>query len=251
MRADRLRGYFDVQLRFAAVAAPRADIPFIDAVLRYTNFHRRFGFGAPGNEEHAADWARYTERLSRLRTVEDAVNWTQAFYADCPDETLPAEEKPFGCFSCNAPTDDGVIRFHFYNSDSTGGAGPLSREKMAKRQSELSAMFAHIRKAHPDAKAVHGASWLYNTEAYTRLFPEEYIRSCTSPTRPIRLNGSSSWGQFLDYRGRTKAELRAAFLSNLDQLDLAEPWRVFPLPVLFAQAPIESFYAHYGITELA
>jgi hypothetical protein len=35
-------------------------------------------------------------------------------------------------------------------------------------------MFAHIAEHEPQATTVCGASWLYNCEAYRRLFPPSY-----------------------------------------------------------------------------
>ena len=44
-RAERLRDYFDLQLRFAEAVAATAALPLAEAVSQCTNFYRRFGLG--------------------------------------------------------------------------------------------------------------------------------------------------------------------------------------------------------------
>jgi hypothetical protein len=107
-------------------------------------------------------------------------------------------------------------------------------------------MFAAIRQSHREAKTIQGGSWLYNLEAYRRLFPTAYSASRTPPAF-ARLRGTSSWGQFLDHREAIKSDLRAAFLVNIETIDIAAPWRAFPLPVLSVSAPIGLFYELYGV----
>jgi hypothetical protein len=246
-RAERLRGYFDLQLRFAALIADAAAAPFADAVGLYTNFHRRFGLGPIEADPGSAAWRGYIDGLLACRGHDDRVNWTQAFYARAPEERLPANERPFGCFSCTPPSEGGLVRFHFANRDSTDGTGPLGRAKTGARMCELAAMFAFIRGAYPSATTVRGLSWLYHIEAYRRLFPLEFGASRTLPEQRLRLNGTSSWGQFLDHREAIKPALRDAFLRNLAHLDIERPWRAFPLPALLAEAPVALFYAHYRV----
>ena len=55
------------------------------------------------------------------------------------------------------------------------------------------------------------------------------------------------WGQFLDHRERIKPELREVFLQNLSKLDMDNLWRVFPLPALITNAPVEVFYDFYDV----
>jgi hypothetical protein len=250
-RAERLRGYFDLQLRFAAVIADAAAAPFADAVGLYTNFHRRFGLGPIEADPGSAAWRGYIDGLLDCRSHDDRVDWTQVFYARSPEERLPPNERPFGCFSCTPPNAEGVLRFHFANRDSGDGAGPLSGAKRDERTRELTAMFSFIRAAFPAATNVRGLSWLYHVEAYRRLFPPEFGASRKLPEQRLRLNlnGTSSWGQFLDHRDAIKPGLRDAFLRNLERLDIDRPWRAFPMPALATEAPIALFYAHYGVEQ--
>ena len=246
-RAARLRGYFDLQLRFAQTVAEVGSLPFADAVAQFTNFHRRFGFGALQGAPESAEWLRYIDRLVLLPTHDERVAWTQAFFLQAPEERPPANERRFGCFSCSPPDAEGVLRIHFINRDNDG-IGPLNRAKIGRRKGELRDMFTFIRSAYPDATGVRGTSWLYHTEAYRRLFPSAYGDSRVIRTTAQRFDGSSSWGQFLDHREQIKPDLREVFLRHLETLDMDALWRVFPLPAMVTNAPAKVFFDFYEIT---
>ncbi len=173
------------------------------------------------------------------------VAWTRATFARAPPE--PERRARFGCFTHDPPNDEGQVRIHFSSRDSEGGVGPLAGWKVSRRVAELAQMFGAIRAAHPVAETVRGGSWLYNLEAYRRLFPPEYAEARHAPPR-VGLNGTSSWGQLIDHLGAVKQDVAAVFLRNLrDELDPAAPWLVFPFRALITSAPIETFYRFYGI----
>lgn len=102
-------------------------------------------------------------------------------------------------------------------------------------------MIDHIVATEPLAKAIEGASWLYNTEAYRRIFPTGYTASLKPKAGPRTLTGYSHWGQFIDHQGRLKSgpanELRLRF----PEANANAPWLIFPLQVLTASAPLASF----------
>ena len=142
-----------------------------------------------------------------------------------------------------------MVRIHFAPIDKGGGTGPLSRAKVEVRRSELTEMFDCIRHDHPQARYVVGVSWLYNLEAYRRLFPTEYGESRKIFKRqPMTLTGGSSWGQFLDHNDTIKPELRDKFLGNLQQINFDTLWELFPLPAMITRAPLPAFYDFYSIS---
>lgn len=243
-RAARLAPYFALQLRFADHLATRLAIPFPDAVARFTNLHRRFGLGGEAHGLPSRLWQEYLGALAAAPTRRARLDITLATYRAAPEETPPAGQSCFGCFSFEPPDTAGTVRIHFVSTDPRDGDGPLSRARQPQRMAELRAMVRCLRQAHPTAREVGGTSWLYNLEAYRRLFPPEYGASRTLPAR-LRLTGSSSWGQFLDHREAIKPALRARFLGGLSELDPAAPWRSFPLPALVTRAPIALFQAFY------
>ena len=92
-----------------------------------------------------------------------------------------------------------------------------------------------------------GRSWLYGTNAYRRLFPEDYVRSRVVIESGSRFQGMAWWGQFLDREGNVKRPLKEALLGNFDRLNTNRLWEAFPLPVFRVSAQIDSFYARYAI----
>ena len=241
--AERLREFLEVQLIFADIYAERASITLSEACLRYTNLHWRLGLGPANGGETSAEWRRYADELERRVTIADRLDWTVAFFTDT--NPVQSDELRFGCFRFDAPKDDGVLRIHFGNRDTADDSGPLARTKVERRISELRSMFEFIRAHHPGTKAVRGSSWLYNIEAYRRLFPPEYAAS-TFELESVRLNGTSSWGQVVDFGGHVKPHIRRPLLDNIRRVDVAAPWKAFPLRARGAESAIEHFYRFYG-----
>jgi hypothetical protein len=117
---------------------------------------------------------------------------------------------------------------------------------MGQRSAELKRMFAYIKQEVNDPTSVIGASWLYNLEAYRRLFPPAYLATAQVgshdfPYLPL-------WGQFIDHRGRVKEDLAAQFLECLDrQHDLSGIEKYFPYQVLHLESSDQDFYQFYGV----
>jgi hypothetical protein len=243
-KAGRFRDFFDLQLRFAEAIAERTAMPLAEAVLRYTNFHRRFGLGDVTADEPHPSWHAYARELSRFASHDARAGWTQAFYAQSPDERLSFPDHVFGCFYFHASNDSEIVHLHFYNRDPLG---PLSEARAEERRRELGEMFACIRRRFPHVERVEGRSWLYGTEAYRRLFPEAYVGSRTVMETGTRFQGMSRWGQFLDRDDNVKPALKEAFLANIDRLDTNRLWQTFPLPSFRVSAPIGVLYFHYRL----
>jgi len=241
--AERLREYFEVQLLFAETLADRTSCTLSDTCLKFTNLYRRFGLGRTDGGALSAEWTRYADGLERCASGPDRLEWTVAFFADAsPEESVT---RRFGCFSYELVNPDHVVRIHFSNRDSADDCGPLARVKADRRISELREMFGFIQAHHPSARIVRGGSWLYNLEAYRRLFPPEYVASTFEPKR-VRLDGTSSWGQLLDFRGFVKPVIRQALVDNMRNPDITAPWKAFPMRALGAQGAIEQFYRFYS-----
>jgi hypothetical protein len=108
-KAERYRDFFDLQLRFAEAVAQQTSKPIADAVLLYTNFHRRFGLGDISRNGLSPAWNDYAHKLTELDTHEQRADWTQTFYAQARDERSASPEYVFGCFE--------------FHADQTGRAG--------------------------------------------------------------------------------------------------------------------------------
>lgn len=245
-RADpeRLREFFEVQLKFAEIYASRTSRSLSDVCLRYTNLHWRLGFGTANDSVSSPQWLAYADVLDRCVTTADRLDWT--IFSASGNADQGSDEGRFGCFRFDAPTADGVVRIHFGNRDTSDGCGPLAAAKTERRLSELREMFGAIRAGYPSARQVRGSSWLYNISAYRRLFPAVYGASTREPAQ-ARLNGTSSWGQVLDHKGGVKRDVSRVVLENIRIVDVDSPWRAFPLRVLGAEASIEHFYRFYRL----
>jgi hypothetical protein len=154
----------------------------------------------------------------------------------------------FGCFSYDSH-EDGIVDIHFSNEESDD-TGPLTRGKIEERFHELSDLFNAIKKEYPDAKEVRGNSWLYNVEAYKRLFPESYTAKLGKDYRDNSLPTDRVWGQFYDSKKELKHDVAEQFLRNIQALDEITPDAVasaLPYKVLSTKGPIKDFYAKYGV----
>lgn len=231
--------YFDLQLRFAAHYARLARVPAREAIARCTNFRRRFGLaGACG----AAAWENFLRQLPE--GAEPAVLLARAmdFLQGC--RTVEPSQRTFGCFSYDPPDAWGTLRIHFMPRDVKGS--PFGRAHVAERRAELRCLFAHVRQHHPQTARVQGVSWLYNLDAYKRLFPPEYGAAAMLPEFPLHLNGSSTWGQVLDWRQAVKPQMRDLLLARLGRMTVDAPWAVFPLPALTTCCDVVLFYEWFG-----
>lgn len=241
--AERLRDYFDVQLLFAETVVDRTSLTLSNACLKFTNLHRRFGLGRVDSGIPSPEWTRYAAGLEKCATSASRLEWTVTFFAGTRSKASVA--RSFGCFGYELLNPEPVVRIHFSNRDSADGRGPLTRAKVDRRMAELREMFQSIRVHHSSAQSVRGSSWLYNLEAYRRLFPPAYTASVYEP-ETVLLDGTSSWGQILDFRGSVKPAVRRALLENIKLVDIAAPWRAFPMRALAAQTSIEHFHQFYS-----
>lgn len=244
--AEIARDFFALQLRYADVLSAKAGIPLAEAITFNTNFHRLFAYGNLAKQPPDPDFlvlvdAALADPATRLDAFVSA-------YACRPPDPWPADRFPFGRhFACEAPNAEGAVRIHFRNRFNRDAVGPLHASNTAQRRAELTEMFGFVAERWPEAKTVAGSSWLYNTQAYRRLFPADYAASRTPLLGPRPTHGLSTWGQFLDFRGALKPAIAEAFFQNLDTLDADQPWLSFPYNVLTTTAPFGAFRREYGL----
>ncbi len=235
------RGFFDLQLQFAETVSTLSGLPLDRTLLEYTNFYIRFGLGRDFDAANPG-WQEY---LAGLGGTGDRSEWTRQFYASrARTKPSPSVVATFGCFSyARLGTDR--IRLHFQNAE-PDGRSPLGRACRDQRLIELRALFEHAKRTEPQPLWVVGASWLYNLDAYRRLFPEPYL--ATAHPLPGRFQHMPLWGQFVDRHGDVRTDMARQFRerlerqSTLDRLD-----RCFPLPVLRLEAPVEEFCDFYDV----
>jgi hypothetical protein len=242
MSTSPIEDYFSLQVQFAQRYAQTAGVPWSEAIAKCTNFRRRFGLASSAGE---LEWKQFLCRLPD--DVDHATVLRQAidFHGQCRASEAKSHAD-FGCFSYEPPDGEGTLRIHFMPHEAQRQESPLGVSRRPQRMAELRDMFSHIRSKHSQARSVRGISWLYNLDAYKRLFPPDYVASAARPSFPLHLNGSSTWGQVLNHRQAVKPEVREALLGNLSGLNVHAPWQVFPLHALVATGPVPSFYEWYG-----
>jgi hypothetical protein len=235
------RPFFDLQFRFAEAVAQLAALPLPRALLDYTNFYIRFGLGRAFDPSHPG-WQEY---VAGLRDAGDGREWTHRFYASrSPVVTPPNVVATSGCFSC-ARLDNDRIRLHFHNAETEGHA-PLSCDRQPQRMTDLTALFQHVKRSTSRPLRVVGASWLYNLEAYRRLFPKAYL--ATARVVAGRFRHMPLWGQFVDRHGAIRPAVAHEFLARLArQSTLDGLGRCFPFQMLGLEAPVREFYELYGV----
>ncbi len=212
------------------------DLPKI--LLDYSYCYASFLIDREFNSDHPV-WQEFVAKLDgKLPPAEVAHSFYRKRQAETPDIN-----NYFGCFYYNRLGETNIVNNHFKNRDETG---VLGRARIAVRKQELTEMYRHIRQHEPWAEAVRGKTWMYNLEAYLRLYPPEYI--ATAHPVPSEYQFLATWGQFVDYTGAVKNELATRFLyevaqaQTLDAIDQCFPYRILQL-----DCPIHYFYEYYKI----
>lgn len=234
------KAFFDLQLQFAHTVTVLSGLPLACALLKYTNFYIRFGLGRDFDPAHPI-WHEY---LAGLRDTNDSHGWTYRFYLTRLQAMVePAAVATFGCFSYARLSGD-RIRLHFQNAE-TDGHSPLGIERLGQRLADLAALFEHLKRTLRQPLQVVGASWLYNLNAYRRLFPVSYL--ATAHVIGHRFQHMPLWGQFVNRYGEIKESMTRQFFerlerqSSLDGLD-----QCFPFQVLAVEASVLEFYDFSG-----
>lgn len=235
------KAFFDLQLQFAHKVAALSGMSVAQALLEYTNLYIRFGLGRDFDPAQPT-WREY---VAGLQTADDAGEWTYRFYLARPAAPPPGIVATRGCFSYARLGDD-RIRLHFLNVEPDGHA-PLGRDRLRQRRADLAALFENVKRTQRSPLRVLGVSWLYNLEAYRRLFPPSYIASARA-AEPPRFRNMPLWGQFLDRHGQVRTSPARQFLERLErQPSLDGLGQCFPLPALGVEASAQEFYDFYGI----
>ena len=238
------RAFFELQLTFAGKLSERFHLSLSDAYYRYTTLTKSLDITGMD------DWRACMAALER---APDALEWIYQCYLDrhqhelepAPGDTEFHGRPLFGCFYYII-RDTSIIRPHLIKNDPPG-MRPLSQARIVVRRAELQRMFAHIRRAVPAARTVLGNSWMYNLEAYRRLYPPAYTATLLASDEN-EFEYLALWGQCYDYDWQIKQPIAQELLRRVDALtDLSQLRLCFPYQILNPQCPIEEFYEFYGV----
>jgi len=235
--------YMGFELEVARVIAQKTGLSLTEAGKQFTSYIRASvlydgGKVFEGTSDSTEIVGRLHRNLSRLNRTDGG-------------EYHPRESNQYGCFSYEYVPTLKMVRIHFQNRESDE-EGPLTSEKIERRQKELHDLFTAVKRNHPEVDTVVGGSWLYNLEAYRRLFPESYLSAPEGDpsTRSLTI-GYGVYGQFLDDQLELKRDLAKWFLTSLkslDHIDVESVQSVLPYKLLRVEGPVEDFYEKYGVS---
>jgi hypothetical protein len=234
------KDFFDLNLKFARKVSDITRQRFQRTLLEYTHLYLAFGLGHDFRKENTL-WQEY---LLQIMKENDQAEYTYRFYLErMSKQPTQKPEQIFGCFSY-VLWDGNRVRLHFQNT--TNESGVLQKRNSSARMAELKSMFGHLKKTVPVTSTVVGGSWLYNIEAYRRLFPAKYLESAEVGLDEFQF--IALWGQFLYYDGNVRQHMTRMFLEEIEeQKTLEGVTSGFPYQVLRLESAIEDFYVYYGI----
>ncbi len=254
---ENIRDHLDLRLTFAEAMSEKLGLPINEALFEYTDIYRRLYRRLSTDpvvfEKQKSSWLERTADLLRMNRHDERLEWLCTLHDERDQSHGKEYDLPFLPFDCEYLEEEGVVRTHFgdasYKKDGTDQAGPLTKVREKEMLGKLRTMFLFIKERYPNAKTVRGKSWLYNYEAYRRLYPDSYGESRKVVRGSFR--GGSRWGQFRRSDGSLNKERAAEFLANLkrEDFDISHLEDAFPLQTFAVEAPIEDFYKFpkYGI----
>jgi hypothetical protein len=251
---EHFKEHFALRMEFAKRMSQETKEPLWLCLRRYTDLYDMLGLGGP--ERHISDEIRkrrqvYEWRVEGADNEEEALRVSEELYrAALPSgDTFTEQWHPFKYTYDKA---SGTVSTHFigalnplfYEEKSSA----LSSAQLHESRQKVKEMFQTIREEHPDAEYVEGCSWLYNLEAYRRLYPEAYLRSAELWNPHDRqVSTPMIWAQFYSKDGGLNLERVAQFREKMKHLDPEHPEDAFPYRPVIAGCDIGEFYKEYGI----
>lgn len=239
----------EIRCRFAQAVAVAKDIPVIDALLNFTDMHRRLTGLLPGESESSDRvWDTFAQHVAGTDAISSICDRVVQFAVAAESQTSPSTS-PYWPFRYDYEDDARTVRLHFGRltfgtHEARSGPGLLAKQRVPELRQQLKTMFIAIGQTHPNAEYVRGSSWLYNREAYRRVYPPAF--TATHEIAKGGFQGGTRWGQFHTRTG-VNVELRDVFLSNVTRLDAADLEAAFPIPTLSVKTSIKAFYAEYNV----
>lgn len=232
--------YFALELDFAKRVSEIKNEKLEDVLINFTTLYKHFNIPDWDFDSKNPVWQDFIQKFH------DAEDKTEAVYSFYLDRLKEEKDGPhFGCFSYEYEAKENYIQVHFKNREEAE-IGPLVAQKIDARKKELRDMFTEIKSKYPNVVSVVGFSWLYNLEAYKRLFPPEYTQN------PKVVSGwfktSALWGQFIDHKKHLKPDLAEEFRNCIKTKGTIEELEeCFPFRLLEPETDIKNFYNFYGI----
>lgn len=235
--------FLDLQIYFAKKASAVLKIPLCESLFLYTSLPIRFGVPFYDLRETNTIWQEFLAIF--IADANPSVEDLAFAFHQKKMTNQPPMRPQFGCFSYDSLDTEKGVRIHFANNDNPE-PGVLSRERISQRQAELKEMFTEIKHQHPDFTFVVSSSWLYNIEAFKRLFPHEFVSSPEPKKNDYHSLGL--WGQFINKYGRVKNDLVRDFRNKVERsTSISDLENAFPLGDLKVKSDISYFYTLYKV----
>ncbi len=245
-KPDIPREHFDLQYQFALKAMELTGKTLEECLMEYTAFYKRIGVKDWQFNSDNPIWQNFLQSARAVGNYAETAynlfleNEKQRRNIKSPDKIR------FGCFRFEYEQPKETITLHFSNQDKSG-LGPLSHQRIEQRLKELAEMFKYIKANFPSAKYVAGGSWLYNYEAYRRLFPSTFMNGIGTQEIPFP-RSSGIWGQFINSEKEVDEQVKIKFLSKIKEAkNIDELLQTFPMKLLIPKCGIEEFYKFYQI----
>jgi len=149
-------------------------------------------------------------------------------------------KSPYGFFYRNILKSAFILEMHTQYDEPILGIHPLDHRRFEETKGNLYTMMKEAKEKFPNLTWVTGNSWLYNIEAYRRLFPKEYLDTGKFNTHSF--HGLGLWGQFLNKGLQIKKDVAEEFYKKLDVAQTFEQaMEAFPYMVIGLKAPIDCF----------
>lgn len=238
--------YFTLQFQFASQWSRITGKSLARSLVDETSLYRRV-IGKVHNQTNIDPaWDKIMEEMGEAQSPKEMADFLYQYYLHQNHENEEGTENQFGSFSFNYEESTKTIRVHFKNK-SKAEKSDLAKEYVSERLAELKQMFEAISHRHPEAEWVLGHSWLYNLEAYKRLFPPAFVEKLESvPMGDSYFRTDAVWGQFIKKDGLVDSKKLTEFVSKIEEAkNVNELLQAFPFLPLQATSPVVQFYEYY------
>lgn len=229
------KDFFKLQIEFAHLLAKKNNTPFEHVLFQYTSLYvRSLGFSDTklSSQENPA-WKEIIASLPP--TIEEQTNYFYEKYLTYEKSKPTSNPSPFGCFAYVYHEKTNQYELHF---DAIDPQGNLAKERIDVRKTELKKMFEAIKKEERQNATFFVRTWLLNIEAFTRLFPENFLKT-KHLWKVSTAQDNAHWGQFLDRFGNFKTEFGEILLKKVKTENHEDINLYFPLPALIAEIEVK------------
>jgi hypothetical protein len=229
--------FFALQLLFARKISSVGELPIADSLSKHSCLREIFGLRRSHN--YVDETCTWQNIIKKIAAEEKPASWLQQHYSllNIP-RPYNKNNARYGPFSYALTGLNGhIARLLFF---AQAVAFPLRSEFLADRRNDLSMMFKDVKLLAPGVLKVRGGSWLYNINAYRRIFPPVYVAS--AKPNGYETDSMALWGQFLLRNGDIRAGEVTKFLTQLNLArTVSDCLLSFPLEVLRPECDIGAF----------